>query len=272
VLAPATRDAVLERLGFSAAPEPDLAGLGALYAAWGHTVPFDNVVKRIHMASGSADPIPNGPPEAFFERFLRDGTGGTCWPSSGALHAFLVSVGFDARRGSAAMRDDVAGPVHTHGTVLVTLDGPKGGTVDYWVDSSMLTERVFPVVPGAESQMSDPVHQVRVEAVDPYWRVWWTHPFMGDMIGCLLLDDDVTGEHYLARYEWSREVSPFNTFLNATKNIGDGRVTLSFGQRWERTADGVSHTRLEGDDRIKTMVEEFGFSEEVAVATPPDEL
>jgi N-hydroxyarylamine O-acetyltransferase len=266
VLAPATRDAVLERLGFAAAPEPDLAGLGALYAAWGRTVPFDNVVKRIHLTSGSPDPIPNGPPEAFFERFLRDGTGGTCWPSSGALYALLDAVGFDARRASGAMRDDVSGPIHTHGTVLVTI-----GETDYWVDSSMLTERVFPVVPGAESQLSDPMHQVRVEAVDPYWRVWWTHPFKDEMVPCLLLDDKVTAEHYLARYEWSREFSPFNTFLMATKNIGDSRVTLSFGQRWERTADGVTSTPLEGDDRIKTMVEEFGFSEEVAVALPPDD-
>jgi len=182
------------------------------------------------------------------------------------LHALLGAVGFDARRGSAAMRDDVAGPIATHGTVLVRI----GGT-DYWVDSSMLTERVFPVVPGAESQMSDPVHAVRVEAVDPYWRVWWTHPFKDEMIGCLLLDDDVTAEHYLARYEWSREFSPFNTFLNATKNIGDARVSCSVGRRWERTANGVTSEPLEGDARIKVMVEEFGYSEAVAVALPPDD-
>lgn len=266
MLDPATTEAVLERLGFSDPPAADRVGLAALYAAWGRTVPFDNAVKRTHLAGGSSDPIPNGPPEAFFERFLRDGTGGTCWPSSGALHALLVSVGFNARRGSAAMRDDVSGPIHTHGTVLVTLDG-----TDYWVDSSMLTERVFPVVPGAESQMSDPVHHVRVEAVEPYWRVWWTHPFKDEMVPCLLLDDNVTAEHYLARYEWSREFSPFNTFLMATKNIGDARVTLAVGQRWERTTDGVTSKPLEGDARVKAMVEEFGFSEEVAVALPPDD-
>ena len=32
------------------------------------------------------------------------------------------------------MRDDRSGPVHSHGTVIVRIDG-----IDYWVDSSMLT-------------------------------------------------------------------------------------------------------------------------------------
>jgi N-hydroxyarylamine O-acetyltransferase len=265
VLSPATTEAVLERLGFSAAPPLDLDGLNALYAAWGQNLPFDNVVKRIHMASGSTDPIPNGPPEAFFAQYLRDGTGGTCWPSSGALYALLASIGFPARRSSAAMRDDPNGPnEHTHGTVLVAFDG-----VEYWTDTAMLTERVFPLRVGAG--IDDPVHRIRVEPAGDLWRVWWTHPFTDEMLSCLLLDPDVTQEHYLARYEWSRGHSPFNTFLNATKNVGDTRITLAIGRRFERTPDGVTNTPLEGDDRIKVMVEEFGYSEKIATRLPPDD-
>ena len=126
-------------------------------------------------SSGSADPFPNGPPDAFLAAYLRDGTGGTCWPSSGGLHALLVALGFDARRGSAAMYDNLSGPIHTHGTVIVRIDG-----VDYWVDSSMLTDRVFPFVRGEETHLDDPLHPVRVEPVDQLWRVWWPHPFLDE--------------------------------------------------------------------------------------------
>ena len=51
-----------------------------------------------------------------------------------------------------------------------------------------------------------------------------------------------TAEHYLARYEASRGMSPFNTALYATRNTDDARVTLAFGQRFERRADGITST------------------------------
>ena len=265
VLTPATTEAVLERLGFSDAPTPDLEGLDAVYDAWSRRVPFDNVVKRIHLDRGDPEPFPNGEPEAFFASFLRHGAGGTCWPSSGGLHALLESLGFDVRRGSGAMRDDLSGPIHSHGTVLVRLDGN-----DYWVDSSMLTGRVFVVRPGEETFLDDPLHAVRVEPVNLSWRVWWTHPFLPEMLGCLLLDDDVTAEHYLARYEWSRGMSPFNLSLHATRNTHDSRVTIVFEQRFDRTADGVAARQL-GDDRDRVLIDELGYSEEIVAALPPDE-
>jgi len=265
VLPPAVTEAVLERLGFSSAPDPDAGGLAALYAAWCRGVPFDNLVKRVHLTSGSADAIPNGPPDAFFAAYLRHGTGGTCWPSSGGLHALTESLGFDARRGSGAMRDDLSGPVHSHGTVIVRINGN-----DTWVDSSMLTNRVLELRRGEETTLDDPVHHARVEPVGDLWRVWWTHNFLDEMLGCLLLDDDVTQEHYLARYEWSRGMSPFNAGLYATRSEPDRRVTLAFGHRFERTAAGVTKTRL-GDDRARVLVDEFHYSEEIVAALPADD-
>ena len=259
-------DGVLERLGLAERPSLDLAGLEQVYGAWCRSVPFDNLVKRIHLASGSADPIPNGPPAAFFAAWLRDGTGGTCWPSSGGLHALLVALGFDARRGSAAMYDNLSGPIHTHGTVIVRIDG-----VDHWVDSSMLTERVFPLMPRQETRRDDLVHGVRVEPVDELWRVWWTHPFLDEMIGCLLLDDDVSAEHYLARYEWSRGMSPFNTAVYATCNRDGARVTVAFGQRFERRADGSITSAPLGEHRTQILVEEFGYSAAIVAQLPADD-
>jgi N-hydroxyarylamine O-acetyltransferase len=264
-LDPALAEAVLDRLGLADRPAPDRAGLDRLYAAWCEHVTFDNLVKRIHLTSGSAEPIPNGPADAFFAAWLRDGTGGTCWPSSGGLHALLCRLGFDARRGSAAMRDDLSGPIHTHGTVIVRVGGEE-----YWVDTSMLTQRVIPLRRGAETRLDDPIHQARVEPAGDLCRVWWTHPFLDEMLGCLLLDDDVTAEHYLARYEVSRDLSPFNTGVYATRSGIDTRVTVAFGQRWERRADGITSTDL-GDDRDRVLVEEFGYSEAIVAQLPPDD-
>jgi N-hydroxyarylamine O-acetyltransferase len=264
MLTPDLVERVLDKLGLVSRPQPDRAGLDDLYRAWCRRVPFDNLVKRIHLASGSAVPIANGAPEAFFASWLAHGTGGTCWPGAGALHALVATLGFDARRGSAAMYDDRTGPIHTHGTTLVRLDG-----TDYWVDSSMLTNVPLPLIPDEETRIDDPVGPVRAEPVEDLWRVWWT-TVTAEEIGCLLLDDDVSAEHYAARYEASREMSPFNAALYTTRNDDHARVSLLADTRFERTAAGIT-AEPTGDDRDRILVEEFGYSEEIVARLPADE-
>jgi N-hydroxyarylamine O-acetyltransferase len=263
-LDPALTEAVLDRLGLAERPAPDRAGLDTLYLAWCRSVPFDNLVKRVHLVSGSTEPFPNGDPEWFLRRFVRDGTGGTCWPGSAALHAILSGLGFAARRGSAAMYDNLSGPIHTHGTVIVRIDG-----ADLWVDSSMLTDLPLPLERGRETRRDDPVSPVRAEPVGDLWRIWWSGSGDGADIGCLLLDDDVTAEHFFARYEVSRDMSPFNTSLHATRNAPGMRVTVKGDKRYERTAAGITSTRM--DDRDQVLVEEFGYSEEIVAQLPPDD-
>jgi N-hydroxyarylamine O-acetyltransferase len=265
VLSPGLTEAVLTKLGCPERPDPDRAGLDRLYGAWCRRVPFDNLVKRIHLVSGSSDPFPNGEPAPFFESWLAYGTGGTCWPGSAALHALLVTLGFDARRGSAAMFDNLSGPIHTHGTVLVRIDG-----TDHWVDSSMLTDTALPLVPHEPTRHDDPLSPVWAEPVDDLWRVWWTSAANGEEIGCLLLDDDVTSEHYLARYEASRDMSPFNTAVYANRNTDGARMTVANGQRFERRAGGITSAPL-GDDRGRVLVEEFGYSDAIVARLPADD-
>ena len=193
-------------------------------------MPFDNVVKRIHLTSGSRQSgLTNGPPIAFFESWLRHGTGGTCWPSAGGLHPLLVSLGFDARGRLTTMFDNLTGPIHTHATTLVRLDGRL-----LWVDSAMLTNVPLPLIPHEATRLDDPVSPVWAEPVDDLWRVWWTGTINGKEIGCLLLEDNVTADHFLVRYEASRDMSPFNTVLYPTRNADDTRVTLVCGTRFER--------------------------------------
>jgi N-hydroxyarylamine O-acetyltransferase len=265
MLSPDLTEAVLTKLGLSERPAPDRTGLDDIYAAWCRRVPFDNLVKRIHLVSGSSAPFPNGEPVPFFESWLAHGTGGTCWPSSAGLHALLVALGFDARRGSAAMYDNLSGPIHTHGTTLVHIDG-----VDYWADSSMLTNVALPLLRHEPTKYDDPVGPVWSEPVGNLWRVWWTSAANGEEIGCLLLDDDVSSEHYLARYEASRDMSPFNTAVYANRNTEDARVTVGVGKRFERRPSGITSAPL-GDDRNRVLVDEFGYSEEIVARLPADD-
>ncbi len=265
-LAPDLADAVLARLGFSEPVTPERAGLDALYLAWCHNVPFDNLVKRIDLVAGTT-PFRNERPGEFFELWLDHGTGGTCWPSSRALGALLHSVGFDVRLGSAAMADDLAGRIHTHGTVLARVDGEL-----LWVDSSMLTDDPVPLVPGSATRLEHPLRPVRVEPVDDLWRVHWISGARPGEMGCLLLDPDVGGDHYSARYEWSREVSPFNTGVFATRNRSDDVLSVGMGRRivLDGAGSNVSDPMTEPERRA-VLIDEFGYSEEIVDALPADE-
>jgi N-hydroxyarylamine O-acetyltransferase len=265
-LAPATVEAVLVRLGFSAPPDADRAGLDALYLAWGRTVPFDNLVKRIDLHAGTA-PFRNDAPEPFFALFLAHGVGGTCWPSSRALGVLLHSLGFDVRLGSASMADDIVGLVHSHGTVIATVEDEQ-----LWVDSSMLTDAPVPLVPRAPSALDHPLRPVRVEPVDDLWRVRWRTGTRAGEMGCLLLADDVDAAHYSARYEWSRGMSPFNTSLYATVNRPDHVLSIGLGRRIVLDADGLHASEpLDDAARRRMLIEEFGYSAEIVGALPPDD-
>jgi N-hydroxyarylamine O-acetyltransferase len=265
-LAPEVADAVLARLGFSDPVKPDRTGLDALYGAWCRNVPFDNLVKRIDLVSGTT-PFRNDQPAAFFELWLAHGTGGTCWPSSRSLGALLHTVGFDVRLGSAAMADDLAGRIHTHGTVLARVDGEL-----LWVDSSMLTDEPVPLVRGGATRLDHPLRPVRVEPVDDLWRVHWISGARPGEMGCLLLDPDVGGDHYSARYEWSRGMSPFNTGVFATRNRSDDVLSVGMGRRivLDRTGSSASEPLTEPGRRA-VLIDEFGYSEEIVDALPADE-
>src|SRR5262249_26146471 len=155
-----TLERVLERLGFREKPSADFAGLGALYRAWGHSVPFDNLLKLAAFRANDG-PFPGGHAGDFFAAWLEHGTGGTCWSSSNALYVLLDACGFDARRVAADMRD--VGAVN-HGSILVRVEGSE-----YWVDSSMLTDRPIPFRVG---EYADAIRPIRIDDDGKGLRVW----------------------------------------------------------------------------------------------------
>ncbi len=264
-LEPATIEAVLARLGFPDVVTPDRAGLDAVYLAWCRSVPFDNLVKRIDHVAGTA-PFRNDEPEGFFALWLEHGTGGTCWPSSRALGALLHTLDFDVTLGSAATGDELFGRMHTHGTLLVTVDNAT-----FWVDTSMLTDTPVELVETAETTLDHPLRPVRAEPVDDLWRVHWMPGGTDTVMGCLLLDREVDAEHYSARYEWSRTMSPFNTAVFATTNEIDRVITMTSGELHTVDHRGRTSTGLTDDERRIVLVDRFIYSETIVAALPPDD-
>jgi hypothetical protein len=81
----------------------------------------------------------------------------------------------------------------------------------------------------------------------------------------------VTRETFRERHEQTRAWSPFNYELHARLIRGDAVVGVARGQRVElNSAGGVIQKRLEGDDRIRLLVDELGMKEEIVRRLPLD--
>jgi N-hydroxyarylamine O-acetyltransferase len=257
---------ILEKLGLSAAPSRDLAGLRELYAAWCRRVPFENVRKLVWLHEEIPGPLPGDDPADFFAYWLEHGTGGTCWAGNGALHALLASLGFAARRGVATMLARPGVPPN-HGTVAVELEGD-----DYLVDASMLFDEPVPLVAGAG--VEHPAWGVRLEDRDGKLTVLW-RPFFLDGLDCRIEHLDAPHEEFQRWHEFTRSWGPFNFSLSARLIAGDRMIGAAFGPRAEIDAEGVVRMfPFEGEDaaeaRIGFLVDQLGISEELARRLPPD--
>jgi N-hydroxyarylamine O-acetyltransferase len=256
---------VLSRLGLADRPAPTLDGLQTLYAAWCRKVPFDNVRKLIHLHSHAPGPLPGDDPAEFLEAWLAYGTGGTCWAGNGALHAVLVSLGFAAIRGMGTMHAAPEAPP-THGTVVVTWEGTR-----YLVDASILHGAPLPLHESAPTSIAHPVWGVHCTKRDGTWYIRWRPLHQPDGLDCRLQYLHVSRETFRARHEQSRAWSPFNYEVYARAIRGETMVGVAHSQRVAfDSVGGVSHTPLEGDDRLRVLIDELGMHEAIVHQLPLD--
>lgn len=262
---------VLSRLGFTAAPEPDLHGLSQLYAAWGQRVPFDNLRKLVHLAEvergerAAREPLPGDLPEAFFRDWLRFGCGGTCWGASGALHALLRAIGFEARRGIATM---LIGPDQppNHGTVAVGF-----GREQYLVDPSMLFHTPLLLDDAMRTEVDDPAWGVSCQREGEHLVVTWRPLHTDQPLACRIEGWGMTQEAFSKRHEATRTWGPFNFSASLRVNRGRTVVGLGMGQRVNVGEDGqrvtLPSTR---ESRQRFLVEECGIAEALVNQLPQD--
>ena len=268
-LSPDLVERVLTRLGLREQPALDLAGLNLLYAAFSGHVPFDNVQKRIWFAGPQTAPLPGGDPNQFFNNFLKHGTGGTCWPINGGLYALLRAVGFEARRivGSVVVNGYPQGA--NHGSVLVALDGTH-----YIVDGWLASFKVLPLAPGQRTSTGHGIHDIYAVPTEkgleiisyPGFDREHPLPFRPEPEY-----DPVDHSFFLARADLTKTVGFFNDALFICRHFTESILTLGRKNRFRVTANGtLSKSEVAGAERKRSLVEEFGLSEEIVEALPPD--
>jgi N-hydroxyarylamine O-acetyltransferase len=266
---------VLEKLGLSARPSIDLGGLNAVYAAWCGSIPFDNVRKRIWFAGDRTTPVTGGDPTDFFENWLAHGTGGTCWPTSGAIYALLKSLGFPARRIAGAMIDNGEREAESagHGSVLVALDG-----VDHLADASILAFEALPLVAGQRTRSGPGIHAIEAVPTETGFDVIWRCGLDREAPLTFRTQpefDPVDHRFFLDGYARSKASSPFNRALYICRRSAGSIVSIvSLVRRGFITVAADDTTTVKEVDETKrkdVLVGIFGLSPEIADALPPDE-
>jgi N-hydroxyarylamine O-acetyltransferase len=259
---PEAVDAVLAKLRIER-PEPTLAGLRTLYAAWCRRVPFDNVLKLIHISESAPGPLPGSTSESFFQDWLACGAGGTCWAGNGALHDLLAAVGFRAQRAIATMFPE-AQTAPNHGSVVVSFDRER------WIaDASMLTDGPIRLrTPGEPGETGD---LPRFEWVDDRPAVIWRTLRAPEGFPCRFERIGADAAEWDAFHRRSGAWSPFNYELSIRTRRGPRVVGVSCLERYEFEGSGpITVTELDRPGRTRFLVEELGITPEVARRVPDD--
>ena len=265
---------ILLKLDLTDRPKLDLAGLNCVYAAFSGNVPNDNIQKRIWFADDQTRPVTGGDPIEFFENWLAHGTGGTCFPASGGLHALLRAIGFNTNRISGSVIMEGIEPDGNHGSVLVNLKG-----VDYLVDAQLGAFTVLPLVQGEPSSTGDHIHDIRAVPVLGGFDVQW-YPGSNRQDPLVmrpnLEDGPVDHQFFLTHYDLSaskeRKRSRFNDALFISRHFLDSILIVAGRKRTKIFANNtVTKTDISDAERTRSLIEEFGISVEAANAVPPDE-
>lgn len=268
-LAPALVERVLIKLGLCTPPTLDLAGLNSLYAAFSANVPFDNIQKRIWFAGPQNTPLPCGDPNDFFNAWLRYGTGGTCWPINGGMYALARALGFDARRlvGSIIVEGYPTGA--SHGSVLVTFDD-----TDYLCDAWMASFKVLPLIPGKTSLTGHGIHDISAAPTEVGFEILSYPGFDREHALPFRTEpeyDPADHAFFLTRYERTKSVGFFNDAIFICRHLPDSIITMGRKSKFHLAADNtLTKTEPTAAERKKSLIEEFGLSEQIVDKIPPN--
>jgi arylamine N-acetyltransferase len=265
---------VISKLGLPGRPSLDLAGLNATYAAYSGHIPNDNIQKRIWLAGDKSRPVTGGDPTQFFESWLAHGTGGTCFPSNGALCELLCGLGFEAWRILGAVTMEGIEQDGNHGTVLVRIDG-----ANYLVDAQLAAFAALPLIAGVSASTGRGIHDISAVPRGDEFEIQWYPGSNRETPMITRLDlkrGPVNQDVFLSQYALSalrdRRRSPFNEALFIGRHFADRILNVGRKTRTEIFADNVVRKQeITLDERAQILVDEFGISAEIVRAIPPDE-
>ncbi len=257
---------VLRRLGVDRPESPDLAGLTRIYAAWCEQVPFDNVLKIVHLAEGRSNPLPGSSAADFFTSWLATGAGGTCWAGNGALHDLLARLAYSVERAAATMLVTPDVPPSNHGSVIVAI-----GDERYVVDASILMGVPLRLPRPGELPEPAPNALPRTELRGNTYFIVWPNPRHPDGLPCRFDRIGVDAAEWDALHQRTGIWSPFNYAVNARANRGAHAIGLANGHRFAFEADGTfSQAPRDRAGRERFLTEELGLDPELVARLPDD--
>jgi N-hydroxyarylamine O-acetyltransferase len=260
------RDAVLRRLGVARPESPDLAGLARIYAAWCELVPFDNVLKMVHLAEGRPGPLPGSTAVDFFTSWLETGAGGTCWAGNGALHDLLATLGYEVERAAATMLVTPDVPPSNHGSVVVTI-----GNERYVVDASILMGAPLRLPRPGEPPEPAADAVPRIERRGEMYVIMWRHPKNPAGFPCRFDRIGLDTPEWDALHQRTGIWSPFNYAVSARANRGPNVIGFVTGHRFAIDAIGTfSEEPRERAGRDRFLVEELGLDSSLVALLPDD--
>lgn len=243
---------VLRRLELCEPLTADLQTLQGIYYSWCLHLPFDNLRKMIALKSQGKMTLPGLDAPDFFESWLENGNGATCWPMANALYELLISIGFDAHRITGYMRD--LGVIN-HGSVKVLINGQN-----YIAEASLLLNNILAL--GQETIIqNDSVFPVEIEKERESHLLWLQTPPGKDFYYCRIISNPVEFSVFQEGYESSRERSIFNHKLFARRNYPGKLIVLWGNSYFSKTINGIEIHDLSRDEVCQTLHRDFVISE-----------
>lgn len=242
---------VLARLDVPIPNVPDRESLQRLYAAWCGKLPFDNLRKMIALRTAGNKPLPGLDAEEFFENYLANGSGATCWPMANAFYELLLSLGYNASRVAGYMLDL---GILNHGSVKVTINNQE-----YFADAPLLLNVLLPIGQGIFIH-NDPVLPVELEPQETSNLVW-IKPLPGnEYFYCRMISEPVSRSLFTEGYEASRTGSIFNQRLYARRNYPGELIVLWGNARFSKTIHGIECRELSRDELCQALHTDIGIS------------
>lgn len=196
-------------------------------------------------------PLPGLDAAEFFENWLKNGSGATCWPMANAFYELLSSLGYHASRVAGLMRDLTI----NHGSVKVSING-----LDYLADASLLLNVILPLDHGTFIH-DDPIFPVESEPDGESHLVWMLTPPGNDYFYCRMTRNPVEFSLFDERYETSREKSIFNQRLYARRNYPGELIILLGNTRFSKTVNGIERRDLSRDEVCKALQRDIRISD-----------
>lgn len=223
----------LRRIGLTARPQIDAAGLMLMHRHHAQAVTWENLDMQLgHMTTTD--------PGAAYRKIVESGRGGWCYEMNGLLGVMLEALGFTVHRLCAAVMREMHGDfaIGNHLALVVELDEP-------WLADVGLGSGLLEPVPLREGPISQSGRQFRLEAIGTGW--WRFHNAPGSMPPSFDFNPGLTDEQLLAERCLWLQTDPASPFTGAPvlQRYRDGYlVSLIRADLEQHAPEGITRTSL----------------------------